>query len=177
MGFLLNLAMRDVTQHNVRCPIAGGMQMRSKTISRRVLIDLSALFVAVHYGFAPLVTLAGDVFSPRFRNNESFQEFVAEGRHSPFGLDYVFVHSPGARNRDLVDDFCAKVGIRWVNLSKLEWRRIEPRAPALAATATTGGTWTGRFKLGSETAFTSWLRYVSGRRGPPLPEATRNSSI
>lgn len=65
----------------------------------------------------------------RFADRASFDQFVAEGRESPFGLDYVFVHSPGARDQELVDQFCAAVGIRWVNFARLEWKLIEPKAP------------------------------------------------
>ncbi len=72
---------------------------------------------------------AGDGVSPRFRDVAAFRQFVAEGRGSPFGLDYVFVHSPGARDRQLVDHVCERVGIRWVNLSRLEWKIVERRAP------------------------------------------------
>jgi hypothetical protein len=72
---------------------------------------------------------ADDAFSPRFPDREAFDRFVEEGRSSPFGLDYVFVHSPGARDRALVDQFCEKVGIRWVNFARLEWRLIERKPP------------------------------------------------
>ncbi|MCL4206736.1 MAG: hypothetical protein KJ000_29985 [Pirellulaceae bacterium] len=65
----------------------------------------------------------------RFADRKAFDRFVAEGRDSPFGLDYVFVHSPGARDAKLVDRVCGEVGFRWVNLSRLEWKLVEPKAP------------------------------------------------
>ncbi|MBC8876989.1 MAG: beta-galactosidase [Planctomycetes bacterium] len=68
-------------------------------------------------------------FAPRFRDKASFDRFVEEGRESPFGVDYVFVHSPGARDRKLVDGVCEKVAIRWVNLARLDWNIIEKRPP------------------------------------------------
>jgi len=68
-------------------------------------------------------------FAPRFRDRPSFDRFVEQGRQSPFGMDYVFVHSPGARDRELVDGICEKVAIRWVNLARLEWGAVEKRSP------------------------------------------------
>jgi len=68
-------------------------------------------------------------FASRFRDKASFDRFVEEGRESPFGVDYVFVHSPGARDRKLVDGVCEKVAIRWVNLARLDWNIVEKRAP------------------------------------------------
>lgn len=77
----------------------------------------------------PLIASGADAYVSRLGDRQAFERFVREGRDSPFGLDYVFVHSPGARNRDLVDTFCETVAIRWVNLAKLEWSAIEPRPP------------------------------------------------
>ncbi len=68
-------------------------------------------------------------FAPRFHDKPSFDRFVEEGRESPFGVDYVFVHSPGARDRKLVDGVCEKVAVRWVNLARLDWNIIEKRPP------------------------------------------------
>jgi len=67
--------------------------------------------------------------APRIGGNADFRRFVKEGRESPFGIDYVFVHSPGARDQDLVDGICENVAIRWVNLARLEWGRIERKPP------------------------------------------------
>ena len=75
------------------------------------------------------VAFGDDGFAPRFRNRASFDRFVEEGRESPFGIDYVFVHSPGARDRELVDEVCEKVAIRWANFARLEWSAIEKRPP------------------------------------------------
>ena len=77
----------------------------------------------------PPAAAGDDGIAPRFASREAFDRFVAEGRDSPFGLDYVFVHSPGARDAKLVDRVCGEVGFRWVNLSRLEWKIIEPKAP------------------------------------------------
>ena len=103
--------------------------MRSKAILWGVLINVSACFLAGQDGLAPATAWANDAIAPRFANAAAFEKFVAEGRDSPFGLDYVFVHSPGARDRKLVDGFCEEVGIRWVNLARLEWKHIERRPP------------------------------------------------
>jgi len=67
--------------------------------------------------------------APRFHDRASFNRFVEEGRDSPFGLDYVFVHNAAARDRELVDGLCGKVAIRWVNLARLEWSKIERKPP------------------------------------------------
>ncbi len=74
-------------------------------------------------------TPAAEEIAPRLTDRAAFDRFVKEGWDSPFGLDYVFVHSPGARNRELVDSVCRDVAIRWVNLARLEWKVIEPAAP------------------------------------------------
>ena len=100
--------------------------MLSRTFPRGVFI--SVCFAGL-LAFAPAAACSADVIASRFPNREAFDQFVAEGRDSPFGLDYVFVHSPGARDRELVDSFCAAVGVRWVNLTRLEWKIVEPRAP------------------------------------------------
>lgn len=71
-----------------------------------------------------------NAFGPRFRNRASFDRFVEEGWESPFGIDYVFVHSPAARDQQLVDGLCEKVAIRWVNFARLEWSKIERKPPA-----------------------------------------------
>jgi len=71
----------------------------------------------------------GAAFAPRFGDRASFDRFVGEGCDSPFGLDYVFVHNPGARDRKLVDQFCEEVAVRWVNLARLEWGAIEKGPP------------------------------------------------
>lgn len=68
-------------------------------------------------------------FAFRFHDKPSFDRFVEEGWESPFGVDYVFVHSPGARDRELVDGVCEKVAVRWVNLARLDWNIIEKRPP------------------------------------------------
>jgi hypothetical protein len=86
-------------------------------------------FLTAQAGFVAAEAPAGDAIARRFVSRAAFQKFVDEGRDSPFGLDYVFVHSPGARDRELVDGFCKKVGIRWVNFARLEWKLVERRAP------------------------------------------------
>ena len=75
----------------------------------------------------------------RFANRRAqFDEFVEEGWESPWGLDYVFLHNPGAHDRTLVDGFCQLVGIRWVNFADVQWGKIEKRPPTMANTLTTG---------------------------------------
>jgi hypothetical protein len=79
--------------------------------------------------FLSIAALAEDGFAPRFGGRAAFDRYVKAGWASPFGLDYVFVHSPGARDRKLVDGVCQKVGIRWVNFARAEWDKIEKRPP------------------------------------------------
>ena len=73
--------------------------------------------------------LSADPNPEIFTNRSAFEQYVVEGRDSPFGLDYVFVHNPGARDQELVDEVCETMPIRWVNLTRLEWKILEPRAP------------------------------------------------
>ena len=73
--------------------------------------------------------LGEEAFAPRLGDRAAFDRFVEQGRASPFGLDYVFVHSPGARDRKLVDGVCEKVGLRWVNFARVEWSAVEKRPP------------------------------------------------
>ncbi len=80
-------------------------------------------------GCGGTTTPAGEEIAPRFADRAAFHRFVAEGWDSPFGLDYVFVHSSGARDRQLVDGVCRDVAIRWVNLARLDWKVIEKSAP------------------------------------------------
>ena len=93
----------------------------------RLAIDVSISCLC--FAFASSAGLAQEPFSPRFPNRKAFDRFVEEGRDSPFGLDYVFVHNPGARNVELVESVSAAVGVRWVNLARLEWNVIERRPP------------------------------------------------
>ncbi len=72
---------------------------------------------------------ASDHLAARFAGRFEFEAFVHEGESSPFGLDYVFIHNRAARDRELVEQFCAEVGIRWVNLTRLEWKLVEPKPP------------------------------------------------
>ena len=72
---------------------------------------------------------ADDAFASRFGDRKAFDRFVEEGWSSPFGLDYVFVHSPGARNQTLVDGVCEKVALRWVNFADFQWGVVEKRPP------------------------------------------------
>ncbi len=72
---------------------------------------------------------ADDEIAARFKDRASFDRFVKEGWDSPFGIDYVFVHSAGARDSELIDRVCSQVAIRWVNLTRLEWKVIERQAP------------------------------------------------
>jgi len=96
--------------------------------ARAAKTSLAAAFCLVCL-VAPGRTVGDDTFAPRFRDKGSFDRFVEEGRDSPFGLDYVFVHNPGARDRELVDGMCEKVAIRWVNFARLEWGKIERKPP------------------------------------------------
>ena len=64
------------------------------------------------------------VGSPRW------QRYVAEGRDSPFGLDYVFVLDREFRKPDLARQLGGVVGVRWVNFARVNWGEIERRAPA-----------------------------------------------
>ncbi len=93
------------------------------------LVIIVACLFTLSCDVAPTTVSADDAIAPRFANRAAFDKFVAEGRDSPFGLDYVFVHSPGARDRKLVDSVCENVGIRWVNFTRLEWKLVERRAP------------------------------------------------
>lgn len=70
-----------------------------------------------------------EAIAPRFSSRRAFDRFVAEGRSSPFGVDYVFVHNAAARDTRLVDEICGKMPVRWVNLTKLEWKVIERWPP------------------------------------------------
>lgn len=63
-------------------------------------------------GPAPASRDGGQGFSSRFTSRQVFSKYVRQGRESPFGLDYVFVHSPGARDQKLVDNFCETVAVR-----------------------------------------------------------------
>jgi hypothetical protein len=101
--------------------------MHLKAISRVAVFVVGACLLSCQAGAT--TARASDATAPRFSNPRAFRKFVAEGRDSPFGLDYVFVHSPGARDRELVDGFCKDVGVRWVNLTRLEWKLVERRAP------------------------------------------------
>jgi len=58
-----------------------------------------------------------------------FPRYVAEGRDSPFGLDYVFVLERNFREPDLARQLGGFVGVRWVNFARINWCTIEPRAP------------------------------------------------
>ncbi len=78
----------------------------------------------------PALLLGADDLAARFATRAEFDAFVQAGESSPFGLDYVFVHSPAARNRKLVEHFCREMGIRWVNLTRLDWKRVEPKPPS-----------------------------------------------
>jgi len=59
----------------------------------------------------------------------AFDRYVQEGWDSPFGIDYVFIHSPEARDPAFVYDFGGVVGIRWANFTRIQWSIIERRAP------------------------------------------------
>ena len=89
-----------------------------------------AFFLAGLLSLTAAPVCPDDTVASRFHHREDFARFVSEGRDSPFGLDYVFVHTPGARDRELVDRVCATVGVRWVNLARLEWKIIERQAPS-----------------------------------------------
>ncbi len=105
-----------------------GSLMQSKVMLCAVLTIIGCCLSGCD-GSAPTTASAEDVIAARFANTAAFQKFVSEGRDSPFGLDYVFVHSPGARDRELVDSFCEQVGIRWVNFARLEWKLVERQTP------------------------------------------------
>jgi hypothetical protein len=74
--------------------------------------------------------LGANDLAAQFADRADFDAFVRAGESSPFGLDYVFVHSPGARNRKQVEHFCRELGIRWVNLTRLDWKIVEPKPPS-----------------------------------------------
>jgi hypothetical protein len=59
----------------------------------------------------------------------AWRRYVEEGRQSPFGLDYVFVLDATFRKPDLARQLGGFVGVRWVNLARINWGQIEPRAP------------------------------------------------
>lgn len=89
---------------------------------------IAAALLAAAWALAP-ARAADDAIAPRFKDRNAFGRFVAEGRDSPFGLDYVFVHNPGARDRELVDGVCGAVAFRWVNFADVNWGKIEKRPP------------------------------------------------
>ncbi len=98
--------------------------MPYRTTSGTISLSLAVFFLA-----SATAVGADDAIASRFADAQAFRQFVVEGRTAPLGLDYVFVHSPGARDQELVDAFCAKVPVRWVNLTRLEWKVIERQAP------------------------------------------------
>ena len=67
---------------------------------------------------------------PQPAGSPAWQRYVAEGRESPFGLDYVFVLDREFRQPDLARQLGGFVGVRWVNFARINWGEIEPRAPA-----------------------------------------------
>jgi hypothetical protein len=66
---------------------------------------------------------------PSPADRAAFMRYVQEGRESPFGIDYVFAHSPQARDPDFVYDFGGVLGVRWVNLTRIQWNVIEKTPP------------------------------------------------
>ncbi|MBP7934669.1 MAG: SGNH/GDSL hydrolase family protein [Phycisphaerae bacterium] len=58
-----------------------------------------------------------------------FNRYVAEGRDSPFGLDYVFALDREFRKPELVRQLGGFVGVRWANFSRINWGDLEPNAP------------------------------------------------
>lgn len=65
-------------------------------ISNRIDGILVAIFLGVTLLQCSPPLIAEDPIADRFASREVFQQLVSAGRQSPFGLDYVFVHSPGA---------------------------------------------------------------------------------
>jgi hypothetical protein len=59
----------------------------------------------------------------------AWQRYVAEGRDSPFGLDYVFVLDGEFRKPDLARQLGGFAGVRWVNFARINWGQLEPRPP------------------------------------------------
>src|SRR5574340_1845967 len=59
----------------------------------------------------------------------AWRKYVEEGWDSPFGVDYVFVLDRQFRQPDLARQLGGFVGVRWVNLARVNWGEIEPRAP------------------------------------------------
>lgn len=98
--------------------------------STKVLTFGQLCLAALALGW-PLVSVAesAEPLASQFTDRTAFNRFVAQGWDSPFGLDYVFVHNPGARDRKLIDGCCQSVPVRWVNLSDLQWRTVEPKPP------------------------------------------------
>jgi len=106
------------------------MSTPTRITLRRVSTTLAAGWAAVAaWAALSAAVLGAEPFAPRFGDRAAFDRFVKRGWDSPFGLDYVFIHSPGARNQALVDGVCEKVGIRWVNFARVEWGKIERRPP------------------------------------------------
>jgi len=62
-------------------------------------------------------------------NKAAFDRYVQEGWDNPFGVDYVFIQGPRARNADFVYDFAGVMGLRWVNFSRIQWSIIEKKPP------------------------------------------------
>jgi hypothetical protein len=59
----------------------------------------------------------------------AFDRYVAEGRDSPFGLDYVFVLERPFRDPELARFYGEEIGVRWVNFTRVAWGAIERKPP------------------------------------------------
>ena len=59
----------------------------------------------------------------------AWNEYIKEGRNSPFGLDYVMILNPEIRTPEVARDFGKTVGVRWVSFTRIQWDRIEPDPP------------------------------------------------
>lgn len=66
---------------------------------------------------------------PQPAGSPAWLRYVAEGRDSPFGVDYVFVLDRTFRQPDLARQLGGFVGVRWVNFARVDWGQIERRAP------------------------------------------------
>lgn len=73
--------------------------------------------------------LPSEVVSPSPSNTQAWNQYIADGWDSPFGLDYVFVLDPGFQSPDLARELGGFIGVRWVNFAKINWGTLEPRAP------------------------------------------------
>lgn len=90
---------------------------------------MACVSLVVAFVVAAGVAAGQQARAPDPADRAAFQQYVAEGERSPFGLDYVFPLSAEFRKPELARDLGGFVGVRWVNFARINWGEIEPRAP------------------------------------------------